>query len=94
MLLGMQEASDDAVQEFTVYLAEDYLKLNAYTRYVRGYWQNRNGKLEVKPVGLDKSSAVISIKDANCLIVIPPTKTGIKAGEIVKAIPLGGAIFP
>jgi molybdopterin molybdotransferase len=93
-MMGMQGGDDIPTRELTACLAQDYLKVNAYTRYVRGFWQSQNGKIEVKPVGLDKSSAVISIKDANCLIVIPPTKTGIRMGEIVKIIPLEGAVSP
>ena len=94
VLLGMQEAAEEAVQENTAFLTDDYLKVNAYTRYVRGLRYIQNGMIYVNPVGLDKSSAMVTIKDANCLIVIPPTKTGIRAGEIVKTIPLKGAMFP
>ncbi|WP_238403002.1 gephyrin-like molybdotransferase Glp [Paenibacillus mesophilus] len=94
VLIGMQEGEEESARALTAYLDEDYMKVNAYTRYVRGFWHSDNGKNYVKPVGLDKSSAVISIKDANCLMVIPPTKTGIGMGEIVNIIPLTGAMFP
>ncbi|MBO9610474.1 MAG: molybdopterin molybdotransferase MoeA [Paenibacillaceae bacterium] len=91
VLTGMQGGVSEPVRELTACLAHDYGKVNAYTRFVRGFWQSRDGKIEVAPVGLDKSSAIIAIQDANCLIVIPPTKTGIARGEIVTIIPLGGA---
>ncbi|THF76112.1 molybdopterin molybdotransferase MoeA [Cohnella fermenti] len=93
-LLAMQRSYAAADWEFAAYLAEDYLKVNAYARYVRGRAELREGRVEARPIGLDQSSAVLSIKDANCLIVIPPTKSGIRRGELVKAIRLGGVIVP
>lgn len=91
-LLEMQGASREEVQEHTAFLAVDYMKPDAFTRYVRGKRYFHNGMIYVKPVGLDKSSAMITIKDANCLIVIPPSKTGIRAGEMIRSIPLQGGI--
>lgn len=94
VLLGMQGAAEPMPRPFTAYLDEDYRKVNAYPRYVRGSWHIRAGQSFVRPVRLDQSSAVLSIKEAACLIVIPPTKTGIGRGELVQAIPLEGAMFP
>jgi molybdopterin molybdotransferase len=90
----MQNASEGAVEGYTAFMACDYLKVNAFTRYVRGIQYVQNGVVYVAPVGLDKSSAMVTLKDANCLIVIPPTKTEIRAGEIVQTIPLRGAMIP
>ena len=92
-LLRMQESADDLSRVLTATLAEDYLKVNAYTRYVRGRWHSKEGVNYVSVAGSDKSSELLSIQDANGLIVIPPTKTGLKAGEIVSVIPLGGTII-
>lgn len=88
----LQGAVVDHAKTITCQLAVDYKKVNAYPRYVRGYWYSMDGEHYAKPVGRDKSSAILSLKDANCLIVIPPTKTGISSGEIVQIIPLDGAL--
>lgn len=88
----LQGAEVDYTKTTTCRLAVDYKKVNAYTRYVRGYWYSEGGHHYAKPVGRDKSSAILSLKDANCLIVISPTKTGIASGEIVQIIPLDGAL--
>lgn len=93
VLLGMQGAAEPLPRPFAAYLDEDYRKVNAYPRYIRGSWHIRDGQCYVRPVGLDQSSAMLSIKEAACLIVIPPTKTGIGRGELVQAIPLEGAMF-
>ncbi|MBD3917868.1 molybdopterin molybdotransferase MoeA [Paenibacillus sp. PR3] len=88
----LQGAVVDHAQTVTCHLAVDYKKVNAYPRYVRGYWYSNGGEHYAKPVGRDKSSAILSLKEANCLIVIPPTKTGFPAGDIVQIIPLDGAM--
>jgi molybdopterin molybdotransferase len=88
----LQGAVGDYAITMPCLLAYDYKKVNAYTRYVRGYWYTQGGNHYARPVGRDKSSAILSLKDANCLIVIPPTKTGIASGEIVQIIPLDGAL--
>lgn len=87
-IIAMQEGLNPEAKTVTAFLEENYMKVNAYTRYVRGEWQSHKGQNWVKPVGLDQSSASLSIKDANCLIVLPPTKTGYLAGELVEVIPL------
>ncbi|PWV98444.1 molybdopterin molybdotransferase [Paenibacillus cellulosilyticus] len=89
----LQGAVVDTAKTVTCLLAADYEKVNAYTRYVRGQWYSSGGNHYAKPVGRDKSSTILSLKDANCLIVIPPTKTGIVSGEIVQIIPLDGALI-
>ncbi|GAA0493502.1 molybdopterin molybdotransferase MoeA [Salinibacillus aidingensis] len=72
----------------TAFLEQDYTKLNAFPRFVRGYFDEKDGQLWAHPVGLDMSSALLSMKDTNALIVIPPTKTGLKAGDQVDVIPV------
>ena len=43
-----------------------------------------NGCLKVKPSGIDKSSIMVSIKDADCLIWLPAGGQGYKRGDGVK----------
>lgn len=87
-------SAEPVVPTLTAFLAEDYLKLNGFARYVQGYWYSQEGQIRIKPVGSDKSSASLTIKDANCLIAFPPTKTGFRAGQLVEAIPLEGTMGP
>jgi len=88
VILTMQGAPQDIPQPISAYLGESYLKVNAFTRYVRGKLAYEDGRVVARQVGLDKSSAVITLKDADCLIIIPPTKTGFRAGERVEVVPL------
>lgn len=89
LLRRMQgDVGERKVQE--AMLQHDYPKVNGFTRYVRGERIYRGAMVYAAPVGLDKSSAFVSLKEADCLIVIPPTKTGLAAGEIVEIIPLEG----
>lgn len=60
-----------ATPSFTAYLGEDFLKVNAYRRYIRARTELRDGTVWVTPTGDDKSSLMTTIVDADCLIVIP-----------------------
>ncbi|UQZ83621.1 Molybdopterin molybdenumtransferase [Paenibacillus konkukensis] len=65
-------------------LVADYSKGSAYPRYVRGKLETTDdGKLQAKPAGADKSSIMVSIKDAECLILIPAGGRGAAAGQLV-----------
>ncbi len=50
---------------------KDFPKANPFTRFVRGKVEIVNGKLQATPVGLDKSSAISSLAEANAFIVLP-----------------------
>lgn len=90
-LLAMQGASQPGTVEFTAVLAADYMKLDKFTKYLRGVRRvSDQGMLLVEPVGLDASSITVSIRDADCLIVIPPADKPLLRGTLVRAIPLGG----
>jgi molybdopterin molybdotransferase len=65
------------------YLDVDYDKGSAYPRYVRGTTRIDNGALWVRPAGADKSSIMVSIKDADCLILLPARGRGFPRGELV-----------
>jgi molybdopterin molybdotransferase len=73
-------------KEISGYLQTDYSKGSAYPRYVRGTVSIRNGSVFVKPAGKDKSSIMVSIKDADCLICIPAGGRGAAEGESVRVI--------
>lgn len=79
--------------EFTAELARPYGKINNFTRFVRGRLEVRDSKLYAIPAALDESGVMITIKDSDALIVIPPSRTGMEAGEQVKVLKLPGSYF-
>ncbi|ANS74595.1 molybdenum cofactor biosynthesis protein MoeA [Paenibacillus yonginensis] len=89
---GMLGAPDPYLPHMEAVLGQDYDKINNFTRFVRGSLQFKEGKVFVHPAKLDESGVMITIKDSEVLIVIPPTSTGVKAGQLVTAIrlPQGG----
>lgn len=88
VLWGMQGKEQLYLPEQRARLARDYTKPGPFQRFVRGTCYTTDGQLYVDPVGIDKSSIVTSIKDANCLIVIPPGGRGVSCGEQVSVIKL------
>ncbi|MEW9700558.1 gephyrin-like molybdotransferase Glp [Paenibacillus sp. SI8] len=79
-MLGCAEPYPVAISAF---LEVDYDKPSAYPRYVRGTKRVENGSLWVKPAGIDKSSIMVSIKDADCLIRLPAGGKGFQKGDPV-----------
>jgi molybdopterin molybdotransferase len=64
-------------------LGVDFPKANPFTRFVRATLKVSRDKLSVLPAGLDKSSSVSSLLDANCLIVLPGGTRGWVEGNEV-----------
>lgn len=83
VILGMQGIQKKYMREVTAFLGEDFKKVNAFPRYVRGTSYISDGKVFVKPAGMDQSSITVSIKDSDCLIQIPPGGKGMLQGELV-----------
>lgn len=90
VILGMQGSERMYLPEISAFLDEEFTKVNAYQRYVRGKSYVENGKVFVKPVRHDQSSVTLSIKDSDCLIIIPQGSKGIPRGELVSVLKLGG----
>ncbi|SME45423.1 Molybdopterin molybdenumtransferase [Bacillus mobilis] len=67
-------------------LQKDFSKANPFTRFVRGRVVIVDGKLQVTPVGLDKSSAISSLAEANACIVLPGGTRGFEAGITVSVL--------
>lgn len=88
----MQGASSPFLPEWSAILGADYLKVNNYTRFVRARLVIRDGCLFVYPAAIDESSVLVTIKDSDCLIIVPPEEKGLKAGAKVKVIKLPGEI--
>ncbi|KFN08773.1 MAG: molybdopterin molybdotransferase MoeA [Paenibacillus macerans] len=77
--------------EMTAELGRPYKKINNFTRFVRGRLEAREGKLYAYPAELDESGVMITIKDSDALIVIPPSGEAREAGEMVTVLKLPGA---
>ncbi|NBI28973.1 molybdopterin molybdotransferase MoeA [Chengkuizengella marina] len=88
VLKGMQGCDRLYPDTFIAYLEEDFTKVNAFQRFIRAKSRIDHGSVYVKPIGEDKSSVMVSIKDANCLIVIPAGGQGLSKGDKVKVIRL------
>jgi molybdopterin molybdotransferase len=73
---------------FQARLAEPFLKINAYPRYIRARTEFQDGTIWIHPTGIDQSSLMKTIVEADCLMVVPPLKQGLQEGELVSAIPL------
>ncbi|WP_063867640.1 gephyrin-like molybdotransferase Glp [Paenibacillus sp. Soil766] len=80
-MLGSQRPE---AEELTAFLDVPYDKPSAYPRYIRGTTRVEAGCLWVRPAGIDKSSIMVSIKDADCLIWLPAGGQGYQRGDNVK----------
>ncbi|EFU41305.1 molybdenum cofactor synthesis domain protein [Paenibacillus vortex V453] len=87
-MLGMEQLY---LTEWTAELGADYSKVNNFTRFVRGRLAVINGRLVATPAALDESSVMITIKDSDCLIVVPPELRGAVKGQSVQVLVLPGA---
>ncbi|MFB7121241.1 molybdopterin molybdotransferase MoeA [Bacillus tropicus] len=67
-------------------LQKDFSKANPFTRFVRGRVEFVDGQLQVTPVGLDKSSAISSLAEANAFIVLPGGTRGFETGITVSVL--------
>ena len=85
---GMLGNSNPIPQKQMARLNASIDKPSPYPRYVRGRVFPDHGQLAVEPVGPDKSSIMVSLIDATCLIVIPAGGRGSQQGEMVEYIPI------
>ncbi|WYU52807.1 gephyrin-like molybdotransferase Glp [Bacillus sp. FSL K6-0047] len=70
-------------------LAVDFPKPNPFTRLVRGILSEEDGIHKVAPSGLDKSGSVISLAEADVLIMLPGGTRGYQSGMEVDILLLG-----
>jgi molybdopterin molybdotransferase len=62
------------------------VKGTVYERYIRAKLRMEAGKVYVLPAGGNKSSDLISLKEAECLVIVPPGGEGIVPGSLVQVI--------
>ncbi|MGG3797769.1 molybdopterin molybdotransferase MoeA [Metabacillus fastidiosus] len=77
------------LQKISAILGASFVQPNSFARFIRGKLEFENGKLIVNPVGLDKSNAVSSLAEADCLIVLPGSTRGYEIGWEVDVLLLG-----
>lgn len=92
VIAGMQGAAKPFLPEWSAVLGTDYTKVNNYTRYVRARLEVREGMLYAFPAAIDESSVMVTIKDSDCLIIVPPEERGLSAGARVSILKLPGEI--
>ncbi|EEL71116.1 molybdopterin molybdotransferase MoeA [Bacillus mycoides] len=80
------QRKDPHVYRAEAILQKDFPKANPFTRFVRGRVEIVDGTLQATPIGLDKSSAISSLAEANAFIVLPGGTRGFEAGIIVSVL--------
>lgn len=88
----MQGAAQPYLPEWTVILGADYKRTNSYTRFVRARLEIREGVIYAFPAAVDESSVMVTIKDSDCLIIIPPDSGQMSYGDKVTVLKLPGEI--
>lgn len=88
VLLGMMGKTPPDLSVFTAIMAENFHKPSPFERFVRGIYSIKEGKVFVRPAGMEKSSITLTIRDANCLIIVPSGGRGVQKGDLVRAIML------
>ncbi|MCI4130217.1 molybdopterin molybdenumtransferase MoeA, partial [Bacillus haynesii] len=54
--------------------------------FVRAFVYHQEGQLLAEPVGLDKSSSVTSLAEANAFIILPGGTRGYESGRTVQVL--------
>lgn len=88
VLYGMQGMGKGVSDTYKACLFENFCKTDDKVRYLRGITFVSDGKIWAMPVSKNQSSVTVSIREANCLIVIPAGNKGMEAEELVDVIPL------
>jgi len=82
----MLYSSNPHLQKVQATLAADFPKPNPFTRFVRSKVFCENSQVFVATSGVDKSSIVTSLANANALMVLPGGTRGFRKGDVVEAL--------
>ncbi|TLS37842.1 gephyrin-like molybdotransferase Glp [Pseudalkalibacillus caeni] len=74
------------LQKEQAVLQAEFPKPNPFTRLVRSKATMSDGRLSVKPTGLDKSGVVTSLAGANALMMLPGGTRGFQQGDNVHVL--------
>lgn len=92
-VIGVMQGSDRPyLPEWTAVLGVEYNRVNSFTRFVRARMEIREGVVYAYPATVDESSVTVTIKDSDCLIIIPPDSGQLSAGDKVTILKLPGEI--
>jgi len=83
---AMLYSSNPHLQKVQATLAADFPKPNPFTRFVRSKVFCENSQVFVAPSGVDKSSIVTSLVNANALMVLPGGTRGFRKGDVVEVL--------
>jgi len=83
---AMLYSSNPHLQKVQAILAADFPKPNPFTRFVRSKVFCENSQVFVSPSGVDKSSIVTSLVNANALMVLPGGTRGFRKGDVVEVL--------
>lgn len=80
-------SSKPYLRQGKAFLQSEFPKANPFSRFVRSrVFYGEDGKLHVKPVGLDKSNVVTSLAWSDCLMVLPGGTRGFGSGDLVDVL--------
>lgn len=81
---------DPFVKSIQAELDVDFPKANPFARFVRSKIFFQEGKVKIKPVGIDKSGVVTSLAETNALMVLPGGSEGYHRNHQVEGLLLEG----
>ncbi|SET31096.1 gephyrin-like molybdotransferase Glp [Paenibacillus sp. NFR01] len=89
----MLGATQPFLPQWMAVLGEDYTKTNNFTRFMRARLEFHHGMLHAYPAGVDESSVTVTIKDSDCLIIVPSETVKLDAGARVDILKLPGEFY-
>ena len=85
-MLGSQEPF---LVKGTAVLQENYPNANSFTQLIRAKVEVIDAKVYVSSNGLNLSSSITSLVDAEAIVILPPTTSGYMKGTVVEYLQLG-----
>ncbi|SEA23881.1 gephyrin-like molybdotransferase Glp [Alkalimonas amylolytica] len=74
-------------QSLEAVAAESMKKAPGRADFQRGFYQQLNGQLQVKPIGRQSSAVLSGTAKANCYIALEQERSQVEAGETVRILP-------
>lgn len=86
VLKALQGAADPHPREVMAAIGEDYPKVNAYPRYLRGRLSIEDGRAVAAATKTEQSSRLLPGLGANAFMVIPPGGNGVPKGTLIPIV--------
>ncbi|MDF2669497.1 MAG: molybdopterin molybdenumtransferase MoeA [Paenibacillus sp.] len=87
---GVEDPVNPGPNRFEAVWDGEIVKGTVYERYIRAKLRFEAGTVYVMPAGGNKSSDLISLSKAQCLVIVPPGGEGITPGSHVQVIGIEG----